>query len=71
MLRHRSIPYIVGICIIVLLSVSYVGYREYQDYVELQAKLSDAQALNHLGWEPHDYSSHDHTHHGEGGGRYF
>ncbi len=66
MLKHRFIPYIVGVGIVVLTAVSYFGYREYQDYVELQANLSDAQALNHLGWGQHDYSSHDHMHHGEG-----
>lgn len=66
MLKYRFIPYIVGVCIVAFLSVSYVVYRAYQNHVELQASLSDAQALNHLGWEQHDHSSHDHAHHGEG-----
>ena len=46
MLNRRFSPYIVGGCIIVLLSVSYVGYRAYQNHVGFQAFISKAQAFN-------------------------
>ena len=66
MLKHRFIPYIIGVGIVAFLSVSYVVYRAYRDYVELQADLSDTQVLNHSVKRQHDPNSHDHTHHGEG-----
>ena len=65
MLKRRFIPYIVGGCIVALISLSYVGYRAYQNHVEFQAFVSDAQAFNHSVGEEHVHSSKDHTHHGE------
>ena len=65
MLKHRFIPYIVGVGIVAFLSVSYVVYKAYRDYVELQADLSDTQVLNHSVRRQHDLNSHDHTHHGK------
>ncbi len=46
MFKRRFIPYIVGGCIIVLLSVSYVGYRVYQKHIKFQAFMSKAQVFN-------------------------
>lgn len=45
MLKRRFIPYIVGASIIVLISVSYIGYRAYQRHVELERFISKAQAF--------------------------
>ena len=66
MLKRRFIPYIVGICIVAFLFISYVGYIAYRDHVEYKAFLSNAQAFYHSIEGQHDHSSHDHTHHGEG-----
>ena len=61
MFKHQSRLYIILGCIIALLSVSYVGYRAYQNHIE-----SSAQAFNRSVEGQHDRSSYDHTHHGEG-----
>ena len=43
MFNWRLNPYLIAAGIIALLSVSYLGYRAYQDHVEFEAFLSDAE----------------------------
>jgi hypothetical protein len=45
MLKRRFIPYIVGGCIVALIFLSYVGYREYQNHVEFQAFISESEGF--------------------------
>lgn len=66
MFKRRFITYIIGGSIVAFLSVSYVGYRAYQNHVEFQAFMSNAQAFNRSVKGQQEHSSHDHTHHGEG-----
>ena len=66
MLKRCFIPYIVGGCIVAFLSVSYVGYRAYQNHVEFEDFMSNAQAFNRSIEGQHAHSSKDHTHSGEG-----
>ena len=61
MFKRPFTPYIIGACIIVFLSVSYVGYRAYQNHVEFQAFMSNAQVLNRLIEGHYVHSSKDHT----------
>lgn len=63
MFDRRFIPYTVGIIIVALVSVSYVGYRAYQNHVAFKAFMSNAQAFNRSAELPHNHSSHDHTDH--------
>jgi hypothetical protein len=66
MLKRRFILYIVGICIIAFLSVSYVAYRAYQNHVEFKAAMSNAQAFNrpieHDKAHEHSHAAGGHTH---------
>ncbi len=66
MFNHRFVPYIVGLCIVALLLVSYVGYRAYQKHVEFKAFTSNAQSFNRSAEELDDHHGHAHPHHGEG-----
>ena len=59
MLKRRFLPYIVGFCIVAFLSVSYVGYRAYQNHVDFKAFMSNAQAFNRS--VEHD-ETHEHVH---------
>ena len=43
MFNRRFVPYIVGVCIVALISLSYVGYRAYQNHVEFERLIADAQ----------------------------
>ena len=43
MFNRRFMPYIVGVCIVALISLSYVGYRAYQSHVEFETFIADAQ----------------------------
>lgn len=43
MFNRRFIPYLIGICIFVFLSLSYIGFRAYQNHVEFKALMSDAK----------------------------
>ena len=45
MLNCRFVPYIVGACIVTLLSISYIGYRAYQNHVEFQAFISESEGF--------------------------
>ena len=66
MFKRRFISYIIGGGIVAFLSVSYVGYRAYQNHVEFKAFMSNAQVFNRSVKGQREHSSHDHTHHGEG-----
>lgn len=46
MLNRRFSPYVIGGCIIALLSVTFLGYRAYRKHVEFKAFMSKAQAFN-------------------------
>ena len=58
MVKRRVSIYIIGVCIVAVLSVSYFGVRAYQRHVELKQVLSDAQAFNRESSEHH---VHNHT----------
>ena len=45
MFRRRFIPYIIGVIIVALLSVSYVGYRAYQNHVEFKVLISESEVF--------------------------
>ena len=61
MLKRRFVLYLVVCFIVALISVSYVGYRAYQNHVEFKAFMSNALALNRSVEAEHDHSSHGHT----------
>ncbi len=44
MVNHRFSPYLIVVGIVVLLSVCYMGYREYQKYVEFEMFMAKVQA---------------------------
>ena len=45
MLKRRLIPYIVGAFIVVSLSISYVGYRTYQNHGEFKRFISESDRI--------------------------
>ena len=61
MVKRRVSPYIVGVCIVAVLSMFYVGIRVYQRNVELKQVLSDAQMFNREVAEHHGRHEHNHT----------
>ncbi len=66
MLKRRFIPYIVGVCIIAIISLSYVGYRAYEDHVEFQPlsdSLDSSSKKIPLAEEGRTEFEHEHTHH--------
>ena len=60
MVKRRVRLYIVGVCIVAVLSMGYVGIRVYQRNVQLKQVLSDAQAFNRELSEHH--GNHEHIH---------
>ena len=46
MLNRRFSPYVIGVSIIALLSVTYFGYRAYRNHVEFKAFMSKTEAFN-------------------------
>ena len=46
MLNRRFSPYVIGVSIIALLSVTYFGYRAYRNHVEFKAFISKTEAFN-------------------------
>lgn len=66
MFKRRFISYIIGAGVVAFLSVSYVGYRAYQNHAEFKAFMSNHQVFNRSVKGQQEHSSHDHTHHGEG-----
>ena len=66
MLKRRFIPYIVGVGIVISFFVAYVGCRIYQNHVEFERFISDAQMFNRSIEGTHVHSSKDHTHSREG-----
>ena len=69
MLKHRFMPYIVGVCVAGLLFICYIGYREYQKHVALERFISDTQAfsrsIEHTHKDGHDHLTEAHTHESE------
>ena len=45
MLSRRFSPCIVGVCVVALISLSYVGYRAYQNDAEFKVFLSESEAF--------------------------
>lgn len=43
MFNHRLIPYLIVASIVVFISVCYIGYRAYQNHVEFERLIADAQ----------------------------
>ena len=64
MVKRSVSPYIIGVCIVAVLSVSYVGIRAYQTHVELKQVLSDAQGVNRevAGHHGHNHAEVDNHH---------
>ena len=66
MFNRRFFPYIVVMGIVVLLVVSYFGFKVYQNHVEFKTFMSNAQAFNrsvaHDETHEHTYRSDEHTH---------
>ncbi len=65
MFKRRFNPYIVGICIVAILSVSYVCIRAYHRDVEVNKVISEVQAFNRSVDEHDVHSSKGHTRVGE------
>ena len=61
MFKRRFNPYIVGICIVAILSVSYVCIRAYHRDVEVNKVISEVQAFNRSVDEHDVHSSKGHT----------
>ena len=66
MFKRRFIPYIVGVCVVVLLGIVYLSYIKYKTDQNFKAFMADAQAFNRSVDNRHEHSSHDHTHHSQG-----
>ena len=66
MVKRSVSPYIIGVCIVAVLSVSYVGIRAYKGHVELNQVLSDARAVNRSVGARHSHSLDNHAHEREG-----
>ena len=66
MINRRVKPYIIGVCIVVVLPMSYIGIRAYKGNVELNQALSDARAINRSVGARHSHSSDNHAHVREG-----
>lgn len=58
MVKRRVNPYIVGVCIVAVLSISYVALKAYQRHGELNQALADAQQFNR---EVAEHHGHNHT----------
>lgn len=66
MINRRVKPYIIGVCIVAVLSMSYIGIRTYKDHIELNQLLSNAEAVNRSVGARHSHSSDNHAHVREG-----
>ena len=66
MFKRRFIPYIVGVCVVVLLGIVYLSYVKYKTDQNFKAFMADAQVFNRSIEEGHGHSSHNHTHHSQG-----
>ena len=66
MLKRRFSPYIIGVCLVVSLSISYFGYRTYQNHVKFKAFMSNAHVFNrsieHNETDEHIHAPSGHTH---------
>lgn len=65
MLKYRFIPYIGGVCVVVLFGIAYLSDVNYKADQSFKAFMVDAQAFNRSADNRHEHSSHEHTHHGE------
>ena len=61
MVKRSVSPYIIGVCIVAVLSMSYIGIRAYNSHVELNQVLSDARAVNRSVGARHSHSSDNHA----------
>lgn len=66
MVNRRIKPYLIAVCIVVVLCMSYIGIRAYKGHVELDELLSDARAVNRSDDARHLHSSDNHAHEHEG-----
>ena len=66
MFKRCFIPYVVGVCVVVLLGIVYLSYVKYKTDQNFKAFMADAQAFNRSIEEGHGHSSHNHTHHSQG-----
>ena len=66
MINRRVSPYIIGVCIVAVLSIFYIGIRAYKGQVELDELLSDARAVNSSVGARHSRSLDNHAHEREG-----
>ncbi len=62
MLKRRFVPYIIGVCLVTFLFLSYIGYKAYQRHVEFERWISDAQSLNRAVNGQNALASKAHTH---------
>ena len=64
MVKRSVSPYIIGVCIVAVLSMSYIGIRAYQTHIELKQVLSDAQGVNRevAGHHGHNHAEVDNHH---------
>lgn len=65
MFNRRFNLYIVGICFVAILSVSYIGIKTYQKHVKIAHVHPDFQTYNRSVDERYVHTSKDHTHGGE------
>ena len=65
MFKRRFIPYIIGVCVVVLLGIVYLSYVKYKTDQNFKAFMADAQAFNRSIEEGHGHFSHNHTHHSQ------
>ena len=69
MLNRRVMSYLVVAGLIALLSICYIGYKEYQKHVALERFISDTQAfsrsIEHTDKDGHAHLTEAHTHAGE------
>ena len=68
MLNRRFTPYLVVTALILLFSVCYIGYREYQRHVAFERFISGAEVFNrsveHTETDRHDHLTDTHAHGG-------
>lgn len=57
MVKRPVNPYIVGVCIVAVISISYVAVKAYQRHGELKQVLSDAQQFNLQVTDRHEHNN--------------
>ena len=61
MINRRVRPYIIGVCIVAVITMFYVGIKAYQRHVEPKGAISDVQAINRELSDRHVHHEHNHT----------